>query len=206
MDWFRRSKSGIQTAESRETLGELWVKCENCKEVVYKNDWEEALLVCPACGHHHRLTGRAYLDVLLDEGSFHELDANVAPADPLNFTAKKKYRDSVLAAQKSTGEKCGVVGGTGTMDGTPRLAGGHGLPLHGRLHGFGRRREDRSRAGARLDRTQDPGSWLSASGGARMHEGTLSLMQMAKTSPDRTHSRGRHSVHLDSSPTPPRVA
>ena len=181
MDWFRRSKSGIQTAESRDTPEDLWVKCENCKEVVYKNDWKEALLVCPACGHHHRLTGRAYLDVLLDEDSFHELDANVAPADPLNFTAKKKYRDSVLAAQKSTGEKCGVVGGTGTILGHTvsvavmdfRFMGGSMGSAEG---------EKIARALARAYERKIPAVVVSASGGARMHEGTLSLMQMAKTS------------------------
>jgi len=181
MEWFHRSKTGIETAEKRDTPNDLWVKCENCKEVVYKNDWEDALLVCPACGHHHRLTGRAYLPILLDENSFEEHDANIAPADPLNFTAKKKYRDSVLAAQKATGEKCGVVGGTGKILGRDvsiavmdfRFMGGSMGSAEG---------EKIARALFRALERKMPAVVVSASGGARMHEGTLSLMQMAKTS------------------------
>lgn len=181
MDWFNRSKSGIETAVKRDTPNDLWVKCENCKEVVYKNDWEQNLSVCPACGHHHRFGAREYLELLLDEGTFHEEDAGISPADPLKFTAKKRYKDSIASAQKSTGEKCAVVSGTGAMDGRDvsmavmdfRFMGGSMGSAEG---------EKIARALQRgLDR-RIPAIVVSASGGARMHEGTLSLLQMTKTS------------------------
>ena len=88
MDLLRRSKTGIETAVKRDTPSDLWVKCESCKEIVYKNDWDQSLAVCPACGHHHRYGAREYIALLLDEGTFVEADATVAPADPLKFTAK----------------------------------------------------------------------------------------------------------------------
>jgi len=181
MDWFRREKTGIETIEKRDTPDNLWVKCENCKEVVYRPDWEAALLVCPACGHHHRLTGRAYLDVLLDPGTFHELDAGVAPADPLVFTARKKYRDSVVSAQKSTGEKSGVVGGTGRILGREVSVAAMDFRFMGGSMGSAEG-EKIARALFRALERKIPAVVVSASGGARMHEGTLSLLQMAKTS------------------------
>lgn len=181
MEWFHHQKSGIESAVRRDTPGDLWVKCENCKEIVYKSDWDQTLAVCPACGHHHRFAAREYAALLLDEGTFVEEDSTVAPADPLKFSAKKKYRDSVASAQKATGEKSAVLSGTGAMDGRPvslavmdfRFLGGSMGSAEG---------EKIARALLRgLDR-RIPAIVVSASGGARMHEGTLSLMQMAKTS------------------------
>lgn len=181
MEWFHRSKSGIETGVKRDTPNELWVKCENCKEVVYKSDWADSLNVCPACGHHHRFTAREYIALLADEGTFREHDANVSPSDPLKFTAKKKYRDSVVAAQKSTGERSAVVSGTAKMDGRSvsmavmdfRFMGGSMGSAEG---------EKIARALQRALDKKIPAIVISASGGARMHEGTLSLLQMAKTS------------------------
>lgn len=181
MDWFHSSKSGIETAQKRDTPDNLWVKCENCKEVVYRKDWEAALLVCPACGHHDRLSGRAYLEVLLDPDSFEETDRNVAPADPLNFVAKKKYRDSVASAQKSTGEKCAVVGGLGAICGRKVSVAAMDFRFLGGSMGSAEG-EKIARAFVRALDQRVPAVVVSASGGARMHEGTLSLMQMAKTS------------------------
>ncbi|HNY32479.1 MAG TPA: acetyl-CoA carboxylase, carboxyltransferase subunit beta [Fibrobacteria bacterium] len=181
MEWFHHQKSGIESATKRDTPGDLWVKCENCKEIVYTSDWEETLAVCPACGHHHRFSVRDYASILLDEGTFVEEDATVAPADPLKFSAKKKYRDSVVSAQKSTGEKSAVLSGTGAMDGRQvslammdfRFLGGSMGSAEG---------EKIARALLRGLERRIPAIVVSASGGARMHEGTLSLMQMAKTS------------------------
>lgn len=181
MDWFHSAKSGIDTAQKRDTPDNLWVKCENCKEVVYRKDWEAALLVCPACGHHDRLSGRAYLEMLLDPDSFVETDRTIAPADPLNFVAKKKYRDSVASAQKSTGEKCAVVGGTGAILGRKVSVAAMDFRFLGGSMGSAEG-EKIARAFARALELRIPAVVVSASGGARMHEGTLSLMQMAKTS------------------------
>jgi acetyl-CoA carboxylase carboxyl transferase subunit beta len=181
MDWFHRPKTGIENAVKRDAPGDLWVKCENCKEIVYKSDWTENLAVCPACGHHHRFSAREYLSLLLDQGSFHEEDETVAPADPLKFTAKKRYKDSVLSAQKSTGEKCAVVSGTGRLEGREvstavmdfRFMGGSMGSAEG---------EKIARALQRSLERRIPAIVVCASGGARMHEGTLSLLQMTKTS------------------------
>lgn len=181
MEWFQNSKSGIESGVKRDAPNDLWVKCESCKEVVYKSDWADNLNVCPACGHHHRFDARQYIALLTDEGTFKEADSNIGPADPLKFSAKKKYRDSMLAAQKSTGEKCAVVSGTGKMDGRDvslavmdfRFMGGSMGSAEG---------EKIARALQRALDRKIPAIVLSASGGARMHEGTLSLLQMAKTS------------------------
>lgn len=181
MEWFHRSKSGIESGVKRDTPNDLWVKCENCKEVVYKSDWDENLNVCPACGHHHRFTARQYIGLLTDEGTFKEEDSNLSPSDPLKFTAKKKYRDSVLSAQKSTGEKSAVVSGMGKMDGHPvSLA-----VMDFRFMGGSMGSAEGEKIARALQRALDhriPAIVISASGGARMHEGTLSLLQMAKTS------------------------
>lgn len=180
MEWFRSAKTGIETAEKRDMPDDLWVKCENCKEIVYKKDWEESLSVCPACGHHHRITARAYLELLLDPGTFQEQDANLSPADPLSFSAKKRYRDSVVAAQKSTGEKSAVISCLGQIDGRSVAASAMEFRFLGGSMG--------STEGEKIARTlkraleqRIPAIVVSASGGARMHEGTLSLLQMAKT-------------------------
>lgn len=180
-DWFGKSKSGIDTAEKRELPENLFVKCEACREVVYKADWAIGWNVCPACGHHDRLDAHGYLRLLLDEGSFQELDAELSPADPLNFSAKKKYKDSLISAQKATGQQSGVIGGVGTIDGREvsvavmdfRFLGGSMGSVEG---------EKIARCFKRSLESGIPALVLSASGGARMHEGTYSLMQMAKTS------------------------
>jgi len=180
-DWFGRTKTGIDTPEKRELPENLFVKCEACREVVYKDDWAAGWNVCPACGHHDRLDARGYLRLLLDEGSFQELDTGLSPADPLNFSAKKKYKDSLASAQKSTGQLSGVIGGTGTIDGREvsvavmdfRFLGGSMGSVEG---------EKIARCFKRSLEKGIPALVLSASGGARMHEGTYSLMQMAKTS------------------------
>jgi acetyl-CoA carboxylase carboxyl transferase subunit beta len=180
MEWFHRSKTGIESGVKRDTPSDLWVKCDNCKEVVYKSDWADNLNVCPACGHHHRFSAREYIALLTDEGTFREHDANVSPSDPLKFTAKKKYRDSVVTAQKSTGERSAVVSGTAKMDGRSvsmavmdfRFMGGSMGSAEG---------EKIARALQRALDKKIPAIVISASGGARMHEGTLSLLQMAKT-------------------------
>jgi len=180
MDWFHNSKSGIETAVKRDTPNDLWVKCENCKEVVYNSDWTDNLAVCPACGHHHRFGARQYIQLLLDPQTFREEDASIAPADPLKFSAKKRYKDSVVAAQKSTGEKSAVVSGTGEMEGAPvSLA-----VMDFRFMGGSMGSAEGEKIARALQRALDrgiPAIVVSASGGARMHEGTLSLLQMTKT-------------------------
>ncbi len=181
MEWFHHTKTGIESGVKRDTPSDLWVKCESCKEVVYKSDWVDNLSVCPACGHHHRASAREYIALLTEVDSFREEDSNVSPADPLKFSAKKKYRDSVMSAQKTTGEKSAVVSGTGMMNGQEvslavmdfRFMGGSMGSAEG---------EKIARALQRALDRKIPAIVVSASGGARMHEGTLSLLQMAKTS------------------------
>jgi len=180
-DWFGRAKNGIESGEKRELPENLFIKCEACREVIYKSDWEAAWNVCPACGHHDRLPAHDYLRLLLDEGSFQEADAGLAPQDPLNFAAKKKYRDSLASAQKSTGQLSGVIGGMGKLAGKDisvavmdfRFLGGSMGSVEG---------EKIARCFKRSLETGAPALVIAASGGARMHEGTYSLMQMAKTS------------------------
>lgn len=180
MDWFHRPKSGIEASVKRDTPSDLWVKCENCKEIVYKSDWTDSLAVCPACGHHHRFSAREYIDLLLDPGTFHEEDSTIAPADPLKFTAKKRYKDSIASAQKSTGEKCAVVSGTGDLQSRPVSLAAMDFRFMGGSMGSAEGEKIARALQRGLDR-RIPAIVVCASGGARMHEGTLSLLQMTKT-------------------------
>lgn len=182
MAWFKNLKSGVfSTTEKRDTPINLWVQCDNCKETVYKKELDKTLSVCPHCGNHFRMGANEYIKMLLDEGSFQEMDANLETNDPLKFAAKKKYKDSLSAAQAKTGQKSGVLSGTGTLNGRTvsiavmdfRFIGGSMGIVEG---------EKITRAFKKAVELNCPALVVCASGGARMQESSYSLMQMAKTS------------------------
>ena len=182
MSWFRRGKKGIKAqATKKDTPDGVWLKCESCGEILYRPELERAHWVCHKCSNHFRINSEQYLRLLLDDGSFHEEDAELAPADPLRFRDSKKYPDRVDAAQKKTGMKDAIRAGRGTIQGIPIsiaaldfsfMGGSMGSVVGERIARVGQRAIEESR----------PLITLSASGGARMQEGILSLMQMAKTS------------------------
>jgi acetyl-CoA carboxylase carboxyl transferase subunit beta len=184
MSWFHKlmpSRIRTEGGNKRNVPEGLWTKCDACTSVLYRPELERNLLVCPKCGDHMRLSARARLDQFLDPGVRRELAAGVEPLDPLKFKDSKKYRDRLLAAQKATGEKDALVVLAGQLKGAPVVACAFEFRFLGGSMGsvVG---EKFARAGAECLSTRSPLVCFTATGGARMQEGLLSLMQMAKTS------------------------
>ena len=181
MDWFKRKKEGLKPIDRKEMPDGLWVKCDNCTEIIYKKELEKKLYVCPKCDYHFRINSQEYIKILLDKKSFKEFGENIKSADPLKFKDSKKYSDKYAAAVKKTGLSDAVVTGHGKMDGVDVIVSIMDFTFLGGSMG--------SVVGEKIARSIDlaleekkPLIILSASGGARMHEGVLSLMQLAKTS------------------------
>ena len=188
MAWFTKEKKLRTKASVPEApppppaKGEgIWNKCDTCGEVVYKAEWERNWNVCPSCGHHDALPIRRRFDLVLDPGSFQELDADLTPQDPLGFVDSKKYRDRLRSTYKSSGLRDAFVSGVGTIQGSPVSLGSFAFEFMGGSMG--------SVVGEKVGRVFDrayerriPAIVFSSTGGARMQEGIFSLMQMAKTS------------------------
>lgn len=159
----------------------LWKKCVKCSAVLYRPELERNLDVCPKCDHHMRIGARKRLDIFLDEDNREELATDVEPIDRLKFKDVKKYKDRLIAAQKSTGEKDALVAMRGELNGQPVVAVAFEFAFHGGSMGYAVG-EKFTRA-AQLALSEDiPLVCFSATGGARMQEALISLMQMAKTS------------------------
>lgn len=192
--WFRKRKASDEFPEG------LWVKCDKCRELLFKREWERNLKVCGKCGHHFRLTARERIELLLDEGTFTERDRDLISTDPLEFPG---YRASLQRYQASTGLRDAIVSGDGLLSGLPlHLA---VTDAHFMMGSMG------SVVGERITRTVERATEQRApvllvsgtGGGARMHEGLLSLMQMAKTSAAiaRHHAAGLFTLVLLTDPT-----
>ncbi|HEY4594641.1 MAG TPA: acetyl-CoA carboxylase, carboxyltransferase subunit beta [Thermoanaerobaculia bacterium] len=184
MAWFRKTKKPkpVRQDRPRSTVPEgLWVKCEGCKEIVYSRDLDRNLKVCPKCGYHFRIDARARVSLLLDDPQPRELFTNISPTDPLSFRDTKRYRDRLKSYQQAVGERDAVLVVQGTIEEMPvvmavmeyRFMGGSMGSVVG---------EKIARAAERAAERKWPLIVVSASGGARMQEGVLSLMQMAKIS------------------------
>jgi acetyl-CoA carboxylase carboxyl transferase subunit beta len=181
--WFWRRHEEREGAPRRKvTIAEgLWIKCDSCKEIVYRAEVDRAGRVCPRCGYPFRLPARARIALLADEGSFEERDAGLTSRDPLEFKDTKRYTDRLKAARRATGLEEAVVSGTARIGGYPVVLvvfefgflGGSMASVVG---------EKVTRAIELSTQKRVPLLIVSASGGARMQEGILSLMQMAKTS------------------------
>ncbi|MGN6229462.1 MAG: acetyl-CoA carboxylase, carboxyltransferase subunit beta, partial [Dyella sp.] len=159
----------------------VWEKCSGCGAVLYRPELERNLMVCPKCSHHHYISARDRLASLFDENSAQELWASLEPTDPLKFRDSKKYRDRVVAAQKSTGEKDALVTMSGKLKGRPLMAAAFEFAYMGGSMGsvVG---EKFARAAEQALADRSALVCFSATGGARMQESLFSLMQMAKTS------------------------
>jgi acetyl-CoA carboxylase carboxyl transferase subunit beta len=181
MAWFRKPKTRLQAADRRDLPGELWEKCPECGEIVYKEKLRENWNVCPNCGHHLRLGADGYVQLLTDDGTFVETDRELRSGDPLGFVDLKPYRDRLAAAERKSAYGDAVVTGDGELDGIPLSLGVMDFSFIGGSMGsvVG---EKLARAGLRALEAKTPFIIVSASGGARMMEGIFSLMQMAKTS------------------------
>lgn len=172
-----RSQSGLG---SRVPEG-LWKKCVKCSSVLYRPELERNLDVCPKCDHHFRIGARRRLDIFLDEDNREELATDVEPRDRLNFKDIKKYKDRLTEAQKKTGEKDALVAMRGQLNGQDVVAVAFEFSFHGGSMGYvvG---EKFTRAAQVALEENIPLVCFSATGGARMQEALISLMQMAKTS------------------------
>ncbi len=184
MSWFQKlMPSRIRTeGGSKRTVPEgLWTKCEACAAVLYRPELERNLSVCPKCSNHMPLSARARLDHFLDPGDKREIAAGLEPSDPLKFRDSKRYRERIAAAQKKTGEKDALVAIAGRLTGQDVVACAFEFGFLGGSMGsvVG---EKFVRAAQECLRLRAPLICFSATGGARMQEGLLSLMQMAKTS------------------------
>ncbi len=183
MTWFEKIiPSRIKTERRTRSVPEgLWMKCPACDSVLYRPEVERNLQVCPKCTHHLRIGARDRLSRFLDPEACEEIGAAISPEDPLRFRDTKKYRDRISGAQKSAGELDAMVVMAGSLDRLPVVAAAFEFSFMGGSMG--------SAVGERFVRgvehairTQSPFICFSSSGGARMQEGLLSLLQMAKTS------------------------
>ena len=184
MSWLQKlMPSRIRTeGGSKRTVPEgLWTKCDSCAAVLYRPELERNLNVCPKCGMHMAVTGRSRLDQFLDPEGRREIAASLEATDPLRFRDSKKYRDRIAVAQKTTGEKDALVAIAGKLAGRDVVACAFEFRFMGGSMGsvVG---EKFTRAAQESHRLRAPLVCFSATGGARMQEGLLSLMQMAKTS------------------------
>jgi len=180
MAWFSKGRADVDAAAKR-TLGRgVFRKCTECLVTLRAEEFTANLEVCPECGAHFRLSAEAWVEVLLDPSSFEERDANLRPVDPLHFVDSRAYSERLTSTRKKTGVPDALLAGDGAIEGRPtqlavflfRFMGGSMGSVVG---------EKLTRAFERGAELGQPVVLLSASGGARMQEGALSLMQMAKT-------------------------
>ena len=184
LDWFadrRKTAPLVRAAPENDEGDGLWSKCPECAEVVYRKDLLANASVCSACGHHHRIDSEERLRLLMDPDSFVESDAGLSPTDPLTFKDRRAYADRIRDSQKSTGMRDAVVCGIGRLEGFSLAVAVMDFRFMGGSMG--------SVVGEKLTRLIEtatakrlPVLVVCASGGARMQEGMLSLMQMAKVS------------------------
>lgn len=185
MSWFRRNKPKIEEPahdEERTVKTEgIFVKCPECENALYRRELVESLHVCTHCAYHFRMGARERLDTLFDDGKYEKLDENITSADPLEFVDTKPYKDRIKEAKKKSGLPEAIVSGKGLVGGHLVYAGAMDMSFIGGSMG--------SAVGEKITRlieyaleTKGAVIIFAASGGARMQEGTLSLMQMAKIS------------------------
>ena len=179
MVWFRRSdREGRPPSRVPEGL---WVKCEGCREILYRKELERSLFVCPRCSHHHRIPARTRLAQLFDDGSFKELFGTVFSADPLEFSDTKPYADRLRALRERGMRSDALVVAVGRISGIRTVVAAMEYGFMGGSMGAAVG-EKLTRAIERCLKNRLPLVVVSCSGGARMQEGVLSLMQMAKIS------------------------
>ncbi len=181
MQWFQRVKRGLDTQQKKALPDGVWVKCDRCSEIIYNKELHRNLHVCNKCGHHFRMNSNGYIQLIADEKSFKEFNSNIRSVDQLKFKDSKKYSDRLKAAMEKTGISEAVRTGRCSVNEINTVLAIMDFSFIGGSMG--------SVVGEKIARAVDVAleeKWpliiVSASGGARMQEGALSLMQMAKTS------------------------
>lgn len=186
MSWLDKIVPNVVRSEGKKRTSSkvpegLWKKCAKCAAVLYRPELERNLDVCPKCDYHMRIGARKRLDIFLDSEGREELAVDVLPVDRLKFKDVKKYKDRLSAAQKATGEKDALVAMKGSLKGMPVVAVAFEFAFHGGSMGYAVGERFTRAAQVSLEENI-PMVCFSATGGARMQEALISLMQMAKTS------------------------
>jgi acetyl-CoA carboxylase carboxyl transferase subunit beta len=183
MAWFRRSKVSInQTDAQRKDIPDgMWIKCDSCGEIIHRSQLEQQFFTCVKCDHHFRITSLQYIAILLDPDTFKELDRKMRSTDPIGFKDTKPYKDRIKESMRKSGLMDAVRTGTGKINGMPVVVAVMDFGFIGGSMGsvVG---EKIARAAEKALKSKAPLIVISSSGGARMMEGALSLMQLAKTS------------------------
>ncbi len=182
MAWFRRSKASIEADQPRKEVPDgMWTKCDGCGEIIHRKQLEQQFYVCIRCNYHFRIGSNEYFSMLLDQGTFKETDRRMRSTDPLQFQDSKRYKDRIKDSIRKTALNDAVRTGTGKIKGMQVAVGVMDFSFIGGSMGsvVG---EKIARLVDRARRTKIPLVIVSSSGGARMMEGALSLMQLAKTS------------------------
>lgn len=181
VEWFRRSKKGITSDERRNIPDGIWTKCPSCGEILTVISLEKTHWVCTRCDFHFRIPPASYIKLLLDQDSFVEYDSDLVAGDPLDFRDSRRYQERIAEARKKTGRNDAVIAGIGRIEGLEISFAVMDFAFIGGSMGsvVG---EKIARAIERSLEREIPLIIISCSGGARMMEGILSLMQMAKTS------------------------
>ncbi len=193
----------VKVAKRKEMPEGLWTRCEDCKEIIFNKTLEENFKVCPKCNHHFTLSAKERIALLCDNGSFEEDDSDLIPADPLEFKGPKTYKDKIKSDQQATGLDDACISGRCLMDGekviivvtdSRFIMGSMGSVVGEKI----------TNAAERAIKLKQPLVIVSGSGGgARMYEGVLSLMQMAKTSAalSKLHKAGGLFISVLTNPT-----
>jgi len=182
MAWFRKEKKPKEAVERQTSIPEgMWIKCEECKEMLYRKEVAQNLNVCPKCGYHFRITARERFELLFDDNSYKEFATHIRSADPLSFHDTKRYRDRLKVYEQRVGKGDAVLCANGKLDGINVVICAMEYNFMGGSMGsvVG---EKIALAIERAIDKKEPLIIVSTSGGARMQEGILSLMQMAKIS------------------------
>jgi len=180
MVWFKKKEQPSIAKKVKVPEG-LWVKCNSCKEIIYRKEVEKNLKVCPKCNYHFRISARERISLLADENSFEEIGLNLVSKDPLNFRDQVSYKDRISESQKKTNSRDAVIAGHAAIGGYRAILVVLNFEFMGGSMGsvVG---EKFVMAAERAAEEEVPLVSVASSGGARMHEGIVSLMQMAKTS------------------------
>lgn len=181
MAWFKKDKDKDKTPKRVKVPEGLWVKCNSCKEIIYRKELDRNLKICPKCNYHFRISARERISLLTDNGSFNEIGANLKSRDPLDFKDHKTYKERLKDSQKKTSIKDAATAGNALIDKHPVIM----IVLDFAFMGgsMGSVVGDKFvMAAEKAAEEKLPLISVASSGGARMHEGIISLMQMAKTS------------------------
>ncbi len=202
MAWFQKKKTRLTSQGRRDLPRDVFEKCDECGEILYRERLEQNVGVCPECGSHFRISAVRYVEILTDDESFEEIDGAMTSGDPLGFTDLKRYGDRLEAARGRTGRSEAVITGRARIEGIPVVLAVMDFSFIGGSMGsvVG---EKIARAGRDALERELPLIVVSASGGARMMEGIFSLMQMAKTSAvlASLHERGLPYISVLTDPT-----